>query len=83
MSDIRPKEKTTTSSPNDSSEEDDEDDEDDFLIRMSKKSCLKKFLQDLNEECSLLDSTANATSSPLGESMIQITKASHTFENIT
>lgn len=59
------KEKNTTSSPNDSS--DDEDDEGDFLSRMSKKSCLKKFLQELNEECSLLDSSANATSSPLGK----------------
>ncbi len=56
-----------TSSPNDSSLSSGEEDDDDLLIRMPKKSCLKKFLQELNDEYSLIDSTADATSSPLGK----------------
>ena len=56
-----------TSTPNDSSLSSGEEDDDDLLIRMPKKSCLKKFLQELNDEYSLIDSTADATSSPLGK----------------
>lgn len=52
-----------TSSPNNSLSSSDDDD---LLIRMPKKSCLKKFFNEMNEEFSLIDSSVNATSSPLG-----------------